>query len=215
MSRASRILLVSVSLFISVNYVVGQRNGVNSKKIVNTADEANFGYHGPIELGPLSINNRVGGIEFDKLLPILTLPTAPSGMYVCFHNVKDGTYLVIERGADDRRLVRGLTLSRINICPEENIHKLTGFSTWATEKGIRLGSAVKDVLSKYGEPSSVWDTHTDRGFYPYPREGDHFRMKRCERILVYLPRKDAPDTSHAFFGILNGVVVWMTLSANE
>ena len=213
MRGLSFILLLAISLCLCVDCTLGQRRSRAGNTV--PAEVVRTGYHGPVVLGPLSINNRVGAIEFNKLLSILGNPVAPPGEYVCYHNAAEGTYLVVERGADDPRLIRGLTLSRINICPAEKISQASGFSTWATGKGIRLGSAAKDVLSKYGEPSSVWDVHTERGFVPYPREGDRSRMTNRECILVYLPKEGDADTSHAFFGIRNGVVAWVTLSDNE
>lgn len=211
MNGASRILLISLSLFIPVITVVGQRNGANSKRAVNDVSETAFGYNGPVKLGPLSINNRVRGIKFHKLLSMMGGPEAPNSMYVCYYDEAGEIYLVVERGADDPSLVRGLTLSRMQACPEKKISHASGLSTWVTGEEIRLGSTARDVFSKYGEPSSVWDMRTGEGFSPYPREGDHSRMNSRERILVYLPREGAPDTSHAFFGIRNGVVVWMTV----
>lgn len=215
MKRTSRIFLTVFWVFISASCVVGQRDSSKSKGAVNIAPDANFGYHGPVKLGPLSIDNRVGGIKFHKLLSIMNGPVAPKGMDVCYYDEAENIYLVIERGADDPSLVRGLTLSRINLCQESKVSHASGLSNWVTGEGIRLGSAAKNVISTYGEPSSVWDARTDRGFTPYPREDDRSHMKGGERILVYVPREGAPDTSHAFFGIRGGVVVWITVSDNE
>lgn len=214
MRRALLILLMALCFFVPTNCISGHgRNDAtsSSRSAVNQT-----GYHGPVKLGPLSINNRVGGIDFRRLWLLLgRIPAAPPTMYVCYQDPAERIYLVVERGADDPRLVRGLTLSRINVCPGQKIHQASGFSTWTTGKGIRLGNSAKDVVSRYGEPSTVWDRRTDRGFCPYPAEGKTSHMSSQERILVYLPKEGAPDTSHAFFGVRNRVVVWMTVSANE
>jgi hypothetical protein len=217
MNKASLILLTAVCLPVSAKVAFGQRNSAAINKTVNLARQVDVptDYYGPVALGPFSINNKEGGIEFNKMLSVLVQPAASPGEYVCYHDAAEDVQLVVERGIDDVRLVRGLTLSRINVCPAKRISQASGFSSWVTEKGIRLGSATKEVLSRYGKPSSVWDIGTERGFSPYPREGDHSRMTSRERILVYLPKEGAADTSHAFFGIRNGVVVWMTLSDNE
>jgi hypothetical protein len=216
MRVALLILLMALCSPLPVNCASGQhRNGAtdNARSAVNRT-----GYHGPVKLGPLSINNKVGGIDFRKLWSLLgRTPAAPPGTNVCYHDPAEGVYLVVERGADDRRLVRGLTLSRINVCPERKIYHARGFSTWTTEKGIRLGSSATDVVSRYGEPSSVSDRRTDPEFYfsPYPLDPIPAGFPRDGRILNYLPKEGAPDTSHAFFGVHNGVVVWMTVSDNE
>lgn len=172
------------------------------------------GYYGPTALGPFSIDNKEGGIQFGRLSSALGPAVAPPGEYVCYHNAEN-VQLVVERGTDNVRLVRGITLSRISVCPTKKLDHSDGFSSWATERGVRLGSTAKEVLSKYGKPTSVWDAHSERGFSPYPREGDHSHMTRQESIFVYLPKDGAADTSHAFFGIRDGVVVWITVSDNE
>jgi len=217
MNRASRILLILVSLIIPTTNVVGQRNGVNSKRAVNTASEANFGYHGPVKLGPFSINNRVGGIEFHKLLSMMGGAVAPNGMYVCYYDEAEKIYLVVERGVDDPSLVRGLTLSRINVCPETKFSHASHLSTWVTDEGIRLGSSAKDVIARYGEPSHIDELRTDPEFTfsPYDLKPGISGLPKDGRIFSYLPKDGEPDTSHAFFGIRSGVVVWITVSDNE
>jgi hypothetical protein len=219
MSRASLIVLIAFCSPVPVNFVLGQRGGAISNRTANIARSADnrTGYHGPVALGPLSINNKTGGIDFHKLLSMLGRPAAPPGTHVCYRDAADRVYLVVERGADDRRLVRGLTLSRINVCPEERINQASGFSTWATEKGIRLGSSATALVSRYGEPSQVDELRTDPEFYlsPYPLEQRSSSLPKEGRILSYLPKEGAPDTRHALFGIRSGVVVWMTLSDNE
>jgi hypothetical protein len=215
MTVVSLILFMALCWPLPVNCFSGQhRNGAADKarSAVNPT-----GYHGPAVLGPLNINNnKLGAIDFSKLWSLLgQVPAAPPRTDVCYHDPTEGVYLVVERGADDWRLVRGLTLSRINVCPERKIYHASGFSTWTTGKGIRLGSSATDVVSGYGKPSSVWDRLTNRGFCPYPVEGNTSHMESRERILVYLPKEGAPDTSHAFFGVRNGLVVWMTVSDNE
>jgi hypothetical protein len=216
MRRALLTLLMALCSLVPANCVSGQhRNEAtdNGGAAVNQP-----GYHGPVTLGPLSINNKVGGIDFRKLWSLLgRIPAEPPEMFVCYHDAAKGAYLVVERGADDRRLVRGLTLSRINVCPDRKIYDASGFSTWTTEKGIRLGSSATDVVSQYGEPSQTEELRTDPEFYlsPYPLEPRPSGFPRDGRILTYLPKEGAPDTSHAFFGVRNSVVVWMTVSANE
>lgn len=178
--------------------------------------ERRFGYRGPVCLGPFSLANRAGAIELRGLWLLLGRPTLPRNSdTVCYRDERAGRYLIVERGADDRRLVRGLTLSQINVCPAGGVYKASGFATWATGEGLRLGSSAAEVLSKYGKPSSVWSSRAGRGFTPYPAGRGRDQMAGTENILVYLPRHGAPDTSHAFFGVRNGVVVWMTVSDNE
>jgi hypothetical protein len=217
MTVVSLILFMALCWPLPVNCFSGQhRNGAADKarSAVNPT-----GYHGPAVLGPLNINNnKLGAIDFSKLWSLLgQVPAAPPRTDVCYHDPTEGVYLVVERGADDWRLVRGLTLSRINVCPEQKIYHASGFSTWTTEKGIRLGSSATDVVSRYGEPSSVSDRRTDPEFYfsPYPLDPIPPGFPRDGRTLNYLPKEGAPDTSHAFFGVRNGLVVWMTVSDNE
>jgi hypothetical protein len=219
MKRASWILLIAFCLPDPASFVLGQRGVAASNKTGSIArqTEDQRGYHGPVALGPLSISNKAGGIEFHKLLPMLGHPATPSEDTVCYRDAGHRVYLVVERGADDRRLVRGLTLSRLNVCPEKKINHASGFSTWATEKGIQLGSSEIAVVSRYGEPSKINELRTDPEFYfsPYPLEQKSSGLPKEGRVLSYLPKDGAPDTSHAFFGIRNGVVVWMTVSDNE
>jgi len=219
MNRVLLILLIVWSPSASANYIPRQRHGNFGNRTAEIAPPADSrtGYRGPVSLGPLSINNKVGGIRAQRLFSMLNPPAAPNGAYVCYHDAADGVYLVVERGADDPRLIRGLTISRINVCPEGKINQASGFSNWTTEKGIRLGSSMTAVVSRYGEPSRIDELHTDPKFYlsPYPLEHRSPGVSKKGRILTYLPNEGAPDTSHAFFGIRSGVVVWMTVSDNE
>lgn len=202
---------------ISTNCVFGNSYGTNDGDSSIAASEAKFGYHGPVKLGPLSIDNQVGGIGFSKLLSIMKVSAAPRAMYVCYYDESAKIYLVVERGADDLSLVRGLTLSQINVCPESAINHASGLSTWVTGEGIRLGSSVKYVVARYGRPSQIDELRTDPKFTfaPYDLRQGVSDLSRDGRILSYLPKLGESDTSHAFFGIHNGVVIWMTLSDNE
>ena len=210
------ILFVTLWLPLPANRVSGQHRNSPTDKARSAVNPT--GYHGPTMLGPLSINNKVGGISFSKLWSSLgRIPAAPPGIFVCYHDPAKGVFLVVERGANDRRLVRGITLSRINVCPGQEIFHTSGFSTWTAGKGIHLGSSAKDVVSRFGEPSSISDRRTDPEFYflPYPQDPMPSGFPRNGRVLNYLPNECAPDTSHAFFGVRRGVVVWMTVSDNE
>jgi hypothetical protein len=219
MIKASLILLMAFCSPVPASFVLGQRGDAASDITASIARPADSGtgYRGPVALGPLSINNKAGGIEFNKLLPMLGRSAAPSGETVCYRDAAHRVYLVVERGTHDLQLVRGLTLSRLNVCPEKKINQASGFSTWATEKGIRLGSPETAVVSRYGKPSQTDELRTDPEFYlsPYPLEQRSSGLPKEGRILSYLPKEGAPDTSHALFGIRSGVVVWMTLSDNE
>lgn len=212
----SLILFIALCSSLPMNCVSGQ--GRNEAANARSATSPT-GYHGPVKLGPFSIKNKVGGIDLHKFWFVLGQPFMPKvTIYtgtICYHDRGTGTYLIVVPGADDPRLVRGLTLSRINVCPERKIYPAGGFSTWSTGKGIRLGASAKDVVLRYGKPSSVWDRHTDRGFTDYPVEGNTSHMTSQEHIMVYLPREGAPDTSYGSFGVRNGVIVWMTVSDNE
>lgn len=213
------ILVTALCSLIPASFASGPLDDAVNNRTTNVAHPARSapGYHGPIALGPLSINNKAGAIEFNKLLSILKVRAAPSGATVCYRDSANGVYLVIERGTDNPRLVRGLTLSRLNVCPEKMINQANGFSTWITDKGIRLGSSERAVISHYGEPSQIDELHTDPEFYfsPYPPGKNSSGLSKEGRVLSYLPKENAPDTSHAFFGIRGGIVVWMTVSDNE
>jgi len=213
------ILLAALCSLISAESVFGQHDSATANRVVNIAGQTDTGtgYHGPVTLGPFSINNREGGTQFRKLLSEIGQSAVPTGAYVCFYDSANSIYLVVERGADDPRLVRGLTLSRIDVCPVEHISKASGFSTWATESGIRLGSSMTAVASQYGEPSQIDELRTDPEFYlsPYPLEKRASDLPKDGRILSYLPKEGAPSTNHASLGIRGGVVVWITVSDNE
>ena len=213
--RQFSFILLAISVFLCVDCTSGQ-HGSGTRSTVPRED-VQTGYHGPVALGPFSMNNKEGGVEFDKLLSKLRDPAAPPHLFVCFHDASSGTYLIIERRADNRRLAVGLTLSRFNVCPTGRVHSASGFASWATEKGIRLGSPATDLVSQYGEPSRIDDLRTDSDFYlsPYPLEQKASAVPRDGRTLSYLPKEDAPDTSHALFGVRHGIVVWITVSDNE
>jgi hypothetical protein len=206
-------ILIAFYFCMSANCVFGKLYGANDRSGPITSPEVKFGYHGPVKLGPFSIDNQIGGIGFAKLLT----SAAPRGMYVCYYDEAANIYLVVERGADDHSLVRGVTISQINVCPRREISHAIGLSAWVTGEGIRLGSSVKDVVAKYGSPSQIDDLRTDPKFTfsPYDLKQGASYLSRDGRVLSYLPKLGEPDTSHAFFGIHNGVVVWMTLSDNE
>jgi hypothetical protein len=213
MNKLTLILLVAICAQIARLAAQGTSTA-RAKSNFTQQPSAPNGYYGPTALGPFSIDNKEGGVGFSKFSSTLGQTVALPGEYACYRNAED-IQLVVERGTDNAKLVRGVTLSRISLCPTNRIVQASGFARWATEKGIRLGSTAKEVLSKYGKPSSVWDVHAERGFSPYPREGDHSHMTNQESVLVYLPKEGAADTSHAFFGVRSGVVFWITLSDNE
>lgn len=219
MKTASLILLITFYPHVRANFAMGQPGGATNSRNANIARpaESQRGYHGPVELGPLSINNMEGGIKTQRLFAMLKPPVAPPGTYVCYHDAAAGVYLVVERGSDDPQFIRGLTVSRINVCPGEKIYQASGFSNWATDKGIRLGSSMRAVISQYGEPSQIDELRTDPEFYlsPYPLEHRSSDVPKQGRILSYLPKEGAPDTNHALFGVRSGIVVWMTVSDNE
>ncbi len=217
MKKIPLLLLAAVSLPLLTKTALGQHDCGELNPHVKSTRQVKTGpdYTGPIALGPLSIKNKEGGIPFKKFASALGQMTVVPGDYACYRNASDDAQLVVELGIDDRRLLRGLTLSRIKLCLGTRVKQVAGFSRWKTEKGIGLGSAATDVLSKYGNPTSIWDSHTERAFTPYPREGDRSRMTSQECILAYVPTEGAADTSHAFFGIRSGLVVWITVSDNE
>ncbi len=227
MSAASSILLMSLCLAHPVSRLLGQDGDRAAKSQPSTP--AHTGYHGPLTLGPFSMEGRFGALNLRKLCLLLGNPRLPAKAYagdtICFRDMHSGSYLVVEIGADDPRLVRGLTLSRVNVCPSGIVSSpsglsgrmflATGFSTWATQEGVRLGSSIKRVLARYGKPTSTEDTSTLAAFSPYGMNLGAARPSKPGRILSYLPKQGAADTSHAFFGVRGGIVVWMTVSDNE
>lgn len=172
-------------------------------------------YHGPTSLGPLSITRGKGEIKAESLWSLLGLAGPARTGLICYHDRDSGTYLIVELAADNRQMVRGLTLSRLNVCPGKKVLPAKGFSSWTTDEGVHLGSPEGDVFLKYGKPSSIDEMRNDPGFYPYPMREKGSDQLRRGRILNYRAIVGTPDTSHAFFGVRDGLVVWMTISDNE
>ena len=211
--------LIVLGLFIPAASFVAQSNGVDKKAGVNTSRGTSHrpGYHGPAKLGPLDINTGRGVIQLDKLLSMIGRPATTRNAYICYYDAGEKSYLIVERGADGFSSVRGLTLSRINICPEGKIIPARGFSAWSTETGIKPGSSWKDVVAQYGEPTEIDDSRTNPKFYlsPYPPKQGIDSVPREGRLFSYLAEGGEVNTAHAFFGIQNGVVVWVVVSDNE
>jgi hypothetical protein len=196
--------------------VAGGSGHLQSQPSSKPTSETQFGYHGPEKLGPLSIANRRGGMNIHRLWVILGTKELPDADFICYFDQSQGAYLILERAHDDFSLVRGLTLSRINDCPAKEIRHASGFAGWSTGKGIHLGSSENEVLARYKTPSRVDRAgNNSRFFSPYSDKAEISSRTGDRHVLVYLPKDDAPDLSHAFFGIQNGRVVWMTVSRSE
>lgn len=202
------------SYLLAIVLFVVPSNAIHIKCFKNNKNATQYGYHGPVSLGPLSIiSSPLGAIAIHKLWLRLNRPLLPRTNIICYVNNASNVFLIVGRGDDDHSLVRSLAISKINICPHSKLYYASGFRHWKTDKNISLDSTETEVIKKYGQPTEVWKTHA--GFTPYPTGNKPVRLADDEHILVYLARDNAPSLSYGSFGIRHGAVIWIMLSDNE
>jgi len=173
-------------------------------------------YTGPQCLGPFCMDRRTSSHDlFHKLGP----PARKSGPYCYEAKEKKNGFLYFTTVHSDPGLAVQVFLSDFPNC----LHMLKRVSdadlrTWKTPEGIGLGSLEKDVVRAYGKPSEEFSINPKdaramalwiRGY----RSGDRV-ANVGDRVLSYAGDL-SQDLSTAGFGIRDGKVAWIWLSADE
>jgi hypothetical protein len=173
-------------------------------------------YAGPKALGPYQIDK---GFLNKTLFDILGKPKITSGKGVFCYQSADGVYLWVSEMAHESKFVGDILLSSFPNCVHSPVQVTSEIiREWKTKERIGLGSAKKDVLSRYGKPSR--DDMVKGNDYRWIVDGDYHdghssskpMPERGEEVLVYTG-KDTLDTAE--FGLRNGMVTWILLSENE
>lgn len=165
------------------------------------------------------VAGRYGAVRMEVIWAAIGKPALPPTDTICYRDRSSGAYLWITRGADDRNLVRVISLSTFRNCVGQKTYPAHGFAGWKTEKGIGLGSSRAAITKAYGLPDERINARTNRRDYlPWDNQINDFGA-----ILKWLPHGDwvftyaAPENSlsAASFGIAQGRVQWIWLSDNE
>jgi hypothetical protein len=190
-------------LFISILLLCGPNYG---QKLEGIKD-----YSGPLVLGPFHIGQTVLSQDFHALMG-----RHSQFENKCFCYQQKTAYFWFEKSGHNPKEVGEVTLSSFPNCMDEKIYSTKEeLSEWKTEKGIKLGSSVQEVLKAYGRPSLDEKIVGTDYWYVIHRDYQSVKQKSPElgdRVLAYSHPQGVPS---AAFGIKNGKVVWMSMSNEE
>jgi hypothetical protein len=190
-------LLISLLLLCNLNY--GQ--DLNSIK----------DYTGPVALGPFSIGKTVLARDLYNLMGQESPFTNE-----CFCYRKNDAYFWFEKNGHSPKEAGAVTLSSFPNCIDNRVYLTKEkLPEWKTEKGIKLGSSVQEVLKVYGRPSKDEKIVGKDYWYVIHRDYGDVKDKSPEigdRVLAYSHPDVVPS---AAFGIRDGKVVWISMSNEE
>jgi hypothetical protein len=166
--------------------------------------------------------NAIGPFRIDQATPLQTIfaqvgaPASTKGNHFCYQSADSKRFVWVDRMAHVAGDAGDLLLSDFPNCTDRPPQETSAdLAAWRADKGIGVGTTEVDVLNAYGAPSRR-DEVGGRA-YRWVIQGDHSPSeKRSElgtHVLVYGGAHD--DLRTAEFGIRDGKVAWVFLSANE
>jgi hypothetical protein len=190
-------MLISILFFCNLNY---------GQNVNNIKD-----YTGPMVLGPFRIGRTVLARDLYNLMG-----QESSFINECFCYRKNDAYFWFEKNGHHPEEAGEVTLSSFPNCMDNKAYLTKEeLPEWKTEKGIKLGSSVQEVLKAYGRPSKDAKIVGKDYWYVIHREYSYVKDKSPEigdRVLVYSHPYGVPS---AAFGIRKRKVVWISMSNEE
>lgn len=170
-------------------------------------------YWGPTSLGPYNIGHET---KLSTVSKVVGSPGLIKGSYSCYmSNGKESFFWAAEM-AHAPKIVGQVLISDFPNCRGEIKHTTNvSFLSWKTEKDIRLGSKEDEVKKAYGRPSR--ESKVEGSKFRWIIRGQEASVASMheigDKVLVYSGGDN--DLRTAFFGIRQGKVAWIALSANE
>jgi hypothetical protein len=170
-------------------------------------------YLGPKSLGPYNIGHET---KMSSILKMVGSPGLIKGSYSCFMSNDKESFFWVAEMAHAPEIVGQVLISDFPNC-RGDLKRIThaSFLAWKTDKDIRLGSKEDTVIKAYGKPSR--ESKVEGSKFRWIIRGQAApvagRQEIGDKVLVYSGAEG--DLRTAFFGIRQGTVAWISLSANE
>jgi hypothetical protein len=164
---------------------------------------------GPTCLGEICLDKKSLGAKHIFKTIGKVQPVGKDIVYYCY-SVNGGGYFRTGVLQSDG-IVVSMLLSNSEACASKGKAKYN-LNQFATERGISLGSAEKDVISAYGNPIEILDSVTAYKRWLSDDSGRYYKPEEIDQFWLY-----GPDTDTSLvrgIGIHQGVVVSILLQAS-